>query len=327
MTEKVKSRYLAYAVAVAAAVTALFFLVKGCALMPWSSSGRDTEVRVTVTRHFGRELLKDEEVAVRVSGSAMDALLQVAEVETSYGGGFIQAVDGLASGYAGDGPGKMDWFYYVNGQMADVGAAEYEVRAGDWLVFDYHSWDYSTFTPALAGCFPEPFIHGYGEAPRSCTVLFSPGWEETGRDILDLLRERGATSCSLRELEPGWRPREGDYAVVVGTAGELEGNSFLSEANRNAARLGLYALFDGGELVILDREGEESRRLSSGAGLVQAVGPRLGEEGAALLVTGTDAPGVEAAAALLLDREGGRGAPVMAMAVEAGGVETEVPAD
>jgi hypothetical protein len=321
-----KNRYLMYAVAMVAAIIVVFFVVKGCALMPWNDSSRDTEVRVTLTRHFGRELLKDEEVSVRSSGSAMDALLQVAEVETSYGGGFIHAVDGLASGYTGIGSEKTDWFFYANGQMADVGAAEYEIREGDWLVFDYHSWDYSTFTPALAGCFPLLFTRGYREVPRSCTVIYAPGWEQEGRELLALLREEGAPSCSLQELEPQWRPQEGDYVLVVGTVDELENNPFLQEANDNASRLGMYAFFDGREMVILNNKGEESRRVSSGGGLVQAVGPRLGEDDSALVVTGTDAQGVEAALVLLLDREENITNPVMVMAAQVDIGEIDVPA-
>ena len=75
LIEKNTRRYLMYAVATAVLIAVVFFVVKGCALMPWNDSSRGTEVRVTVTRDFGRELLKDEEVAVRSSGSAMDALL------------------------------------------------------------------------------------------------------------------------------------------------------------------------------------------------------------------------------------------------------------
>jgi hypothetical protein len=326
MEETGKNRYLMYAAATVAVIAVVFFVVKGCALMPWNDSSRGTEVRVTVTRDFGRELLKDERVSVRSSGSAMDALLQAAEVETAYGGGFIHAVDGLASGYSGLDSEKTDWFFYANGQMADVGASDHQVREGDWLVFDYHSWDYSTFTPSLAGCFPAPFTRGYREMPRSCLVLFAPGWEEEGREILALLQEQGAPSCSIQELELQWRPREGDYALVVGTADELEGNLFLSEANDNASRLGMYAFFDGGEMVILDRKGEESRRISSGVGLVQAVGPRLGEDDSALVVTGTDAQGVEAVLNLLLDWEEIITNPVMVMAAQVDIGEIEVPA-
>ena len=51
------------------------------------------------------------------------------EVETRYGGGFVQAIEGVGGGREGGRP--VDWFYYVNGIEADKGAAERKRRAGD----------------------------------------------------------------------------------------------------------------------------------------------------------------------------------------------------
>ncbi len=292
--------------------------------MPWNRDKGTVAVRTTVTRDFGREVLKDVNVEVREGSSAMQALQEAAEVETSYGGGFIHAVDGIASGYGG-GSGKTDWFYYLNGQMADVGAGELVVRDGDWLLFDYHSWEYSTFTPAFAGCFPEPFVHGYREPPRECLVLCAPAWEDEGGELVVRLREAGAQSCRLEGLSPEWRPRDGEYAVVVGTAGELGENAFLAEANRNAARLGLAARCDGDDILMLGADGEAVERLPPGTGLVEAIGPRLGEEGSALMVTGTDPEGVEAALGLLADWDNTRSGPVMVMLVRSGEGGMESP--
>jgi hypothetical protein len=315
-----------YAGVTAVAIVVAFFAVRGCAFMPWNRDAETVGVRLTVTRDFGGEVLRDESIEVREGSSAMQALQEVAEVETSYGGGFIYAVDGLISGYDGEDSRKMDWFYYINGQMAEVGAEELEVGDGEWLLFDYHSWEYSTFTPAFAGCFPEPFVHGYREPPRECLVLFAPGWEEAGEELAGWLREAGTPSCGTEELDPEWRPREGEYAVVIGTMDELEINPFLVDANDNAARLGLSVFFAGDELVVIDETGEVSERLSSGAGLVEAIGPRLGEEDSALMVTGTDAEGVKSALALLEDWDNTRANPVMVMMTRAGGNVTDEPA-
>jgi len=300
-----------YGLAAVAVLAVAFFLIKGCALMPWNSDAERVRVRVTVTRDLGSEVLRDESITVREGSSAMQALQEVAEVETSYGGGFIYTVDGLVSGYDSEDSRKTDWFYYINGQMAEVGAGELGVGDGDWLLFDYHCWEYSTFTPAFAGCFPEPFVHGYRERPRACLVLFAPGWEEAGEELAAWLIEAGASSCGTEELDAEWRPREGEYAVVLGTADELLLNTFLADANEQAARLGLSVFLAEEGLVVVDETGEAAGRLSSGAGVVEAIGPRLGEEDSALMVTGTDAEGVRAALTLLKDWDNTRASPVM----------------
>ena len=49
------------------------------------------------------------------------------DVKTRYGGGFVQEIDGVAGGRE-DGR-RVDWFYYVNGIEATVGAAERRVLA------------------------------------------------------------------------------------------------------------------------------------------------------------------------------------------------------
>lgn len=308
------------------AAAAAFFLVRGCAWMPWNRGAEPLRVRVTVTRSFGSEVISDQAVEMRPGDDAMRTLQKVAEVRTAYGGGFIEAVNGLESRYGG-GRGtageKLDWFFYVNGQMADMGAAAYQVREGDWLIFDYHRWDLSPFTPALSGCFPQPFLRGYGEPPSAVRVLYAAGWEQEARETARLLQEAGAPSCEVAEMSEGWAPTRGTYELVLGTWKELEGVPALAEANRQAEAAGLFAFFRGGEMVLLDEEGCERARYQGEAGLVTCTGPRLGN-GAVLLVSGTDRAGVQAALSLLLEQPGG--VPRLALA-SWNGTALAVPAE
>lgn len=315
--------------AAVAALFAAFFLVRGCAFMPWNRSGREVEVRVTVTRDFGATVLKEQRVRVREGSTAMDALLEAAEVETAYGGGFVQGIDGLRSGYQsglGDGE-KVDWFFYVNGHMADVGADDYTLRDGDWLVFDYHSWDYSMFTPFLAGCFFQALRSGYGgRSAEGVAVLHTPGAAEEAGEVAAMLEERGI-SCDTRLLEEDWAPREDEYAVVVGIWKEMEDNGYFRGAFSNASRLGLYAYFDGAELKLAGPRGGVAEVLSGKAGLIEGTGPRLGDGRSALLVCGLDREGLDAAVEALqeLAAEGGR--PVTAIAAPAGSAAFAVPGE
>ena len=69
----------------------------------------------------------------------------------------MQSIDGLA----GDRAAQRDWFYYVNGIEADVGAQDYGLSSGDRIQWDYHSWRATMRVPAIVGAYPEPFVHGY----------------------------------------------------------------------------------------------------------------------------------------------------------------------
>ena len=294
--------------------------------MPWNSGSGSITVRVTVCRDFGREVLKDEVIEAREAGSAMEALQAVAEVDTAYGGGFIQAVDGIASQYEGGAGRKADWFFYVNGQMADLGARAYEAREGDWLIFDFHSWEYSMFTPVLAGCFPEPFVHGYGGPPEGIAVAYAPGRRAEGEELAGFLASRSPAPCRLVELGVEWRPEGGEYAALVGTWQELEGNVVAAEGFLSHARLGLFAFFEDGELRLLDASGSPAGGVGGSAGLVQYLGARLGDGASALVVTGTDEAGLRLALDHLLGSDARATGPVPGVVLHAGEGSLALPA-
>jgi Domain of unknown function (DUF4430) len=122
-----------------------------------------------ITRDRGGEVLRTAEVPAGIS--AMEALRREADVDTRYGGRFVQAIDGI-KGSIGD---QRDWFYFVNGYEADIGAADYRLHAGDVVWFDYRSWAEEMRVPVAVGAFPEPFLHGYGGKRRSAVVVARPG--------------------------------------------------------------------------------------------------------------------------------------------------------
>lgn len=114
---------------------ALVLLAPGCITF---YGDEDVQARVLVTRDVGTEVLADENLTLAEGATAMDALHEVAEVETRYGGGFVHAIDGLASRYPEQ---KVDWFYHVNTSLASVGAADRTLADGDLVVFDHRSWE------------------------------------------------------------------------------------------------------------------------------------------------------------------------------------------
>jgi hypothetical protein len=106
----------------------------------------EIQARVLVTEDVGTQPLHDENLTLRQGASAMDALRQVAQTETSHGGGFVEAIDGKASQYPDE---KVDWFYHVNTKLAGVGAAQYTLEDGDAVVFDYRHWERTMHLPHL----------------------------------------------------------------------------------------------------------------------------------------------------------------------------------
>ncbi len=157
------------------------------ALAGCGGSGDDGEATLWVTRDRGAEVLVTTTVPTGVT--AMQALRSEADVDTSYGGRFVRSIEGVA----GDADSKRDWFYFVNGIEADRGAAEYRLRPGDVLWWDYRSWAGEDMRePVVVGAFPEPFLHGYDGKPRRAVVRFQE--EEMRGTALGLAHLIGAAS-------------------------------------------------------------------------------------------------------------------------------------
>jgi Domain of unknown function (DUF4430) len=136
--------------------------------------------RLWITRERGSEVVLT--TAVPAGISAMEALRREADVETRYGGRFVQSIEGIESGV-----GKQhDWFYYVNGYEADRSATDYTLRDGDVLWWDYRGWADQLRVPIVVGAFPEPFVHGFAGRRRPAVVQAEPN--RTARRLAKLVR-------------------------------------------------------------------------------------------------------------------------------------------
>jgi hypothetical protein len=267
------------------------FLLAGAGCGFGEGEERAGGAALRVTRDFGRVELGTAGVArVREDQTVMRLLRSEFDVETRFGGRFVHAIDGLEAGGAG---GQADWFYFVNGVEAGVGAAEYELSPGDRVQWDYRDWDAAMRVPAIVGAFPEPFLHGLEGERRPVRVEC----EDAGAPACDEAKERlqrvgvatsgaslGApgTEAVTRLVVAGW-PR----ARIVRGAPELE---------EGPEATGVFARFtpDGSALELLDEAGRSARRVEpgDGVGLVLAMRPRADE--LVWLVTALDAEGLEA---------------------------------
>ena len=134
-----------------------------------------------VTRDRGAELLLEARVPAGLT--VLEALKREAEVETRYGGRFVQAIEGI-EGSLGE---QQDWFYFVNGIEPDVGSAEVELRPGDVAWWDFRAWRGRMQQPVVVGAFPEPFLHGWNGRRRPAEVRGPPELAGEARALLATL--------------------------------------------------------------------------------------------------------------------------------------------
>ena len=117
-----------------------------------------------MTRDGGSEVILTTTVPAGLT--VLQALDREADIETRYGGRYVQAIEGVEGSLAR----QKDWFYFLNGIEPDVGATEVRLRPGDVAWWDFRSWAEQMAAPVVVGAFPEPFLHGFDGRTRPASV-------------------------------------------------------------------------------------------------------------------------------------------------------------
>jgi hypothetical protein len=268
----------------------LTLALAGCAI---GAGKAPTSVHLLVTSGFGASVIRSSS-APHVSGQepVMSLLMRNAHVQTRYGGGFVQSIDGRSGGYQGGEP--VDWFYFVNGIEASKGAASTNVNPGDAIWWDRRDWSQTESVPAVVGSFPQPFLNGIAGKRLPVRVECSDAEGAACHTVTARLRAAGVPAAvaalggaagaaeTLRVAVAPWRAIASE-----------EGPHELSQGPRVS---GVYARFasNGRTLTLLDEGGVAKQQLGAGAGLIAAT--RVREEAPVWVVTGTDEAGVARAA-------------------------------
>jgi hypothetical protein len=151
-----------------------------------------------VTRDRGAEVIHTGTVPAGIS--ALEAVDRELDVGTRYGGRFVQSIEGVEGSLAG----QRDWFWYVNGLEGDTSAAEYRLRPGEIVWWDYRSWAAQMQVPVVVGAFPEPFLHGLGgDVPPAVVVGRSPVAGKLARLIGGRVAPRAPPGSNVLRIVPG----------------------------------------------------------------------------------------------------------------------------
>lgn len=270
-------------------------VLAGCGLGPGEDTG---DASLLVTRDYGREVLADvPDMKVNESSNAMRLLDEETDLETEYGGEYVQTVDGL-SGDTKSGR-SFDWFFSVNGIVAERGSAQFPVKGGDLVWWDYRDWTDAMEVGAVVGAYPAPFSSGYDN--RDWGVEVDCRGDTTACGMVEKQLEGDGVSL----VDTGNNMR-----LIVGTLGDLLPTPELKRLHRGPATSGVFASFgvgglaeeDGKPIGALQVEGlrvDGTKALSYGpdAGLVAAM--RRADDPPVWLVTGGTEEAVQLAAAAL----------------------------
>jgi hypothetical protein len=308
----------------------------GSATAPAASSGGEAaqaqpkqqkagQFQLFVTENFGQRQVFHSSVGYAQGQSLLDVMREHLEIETSYGGGFINAINGTKSGYTDKSiftRKKRDWFYYVNGSIAAVGADAYAAKSGDEVWWDYHDWSGSGSSAyCVVGSYPHPFTLGYNGSAPGTVVYYGSGHAEEANRVASALTAAGAGRVRTAVYNNEDLMAAGTNTVVVGTWAELSGKSNIAELFGAPTRTGLYAAFEGDRVIGLNYQGKGTE--VSGAGAILATGSGNGDPTPTWLIIGATEAGLDAAVNTLVHNPGALRGKIGALVD--GGTVTGVP--
>jgi hypothetical protein len=277
----------------------LTLVASSCSINAGAEKG---PARLLVTRDFGeRRVLTATENPIPGGETVMRLLMRNAPVKTRYGGRFVNAIKDISS--TSTGGRRFDWFYYVNGIEADVGAAERNVEGNDHVWWDYHDWSGAMRVPAVVGSFPEPFVHGSEGKRYPVRIDCGQSDADACTKASDKLQAAGiAPSTSAIGAVAGKEV----LRLVIGNWSEVRQDAASEQIENGPDKSGVFARFvptgqsGGYDLELLDQDGHSVSTLGPGAGLVAAT--RFEDQAPTWVVTGTDSAGVAHAISLLDQR-------------------------
>jgi hypothetical protein len=280
------------ALAVAALVAA------GCGL---GAGPEASETQLLVSKDFGAEPIVQADQPKTGGSDTVMRLLQrnAPKVGTRFGGNFVQSIDGVSGGQRNG--RSVDWFFYINGIQADEGATSIKVHQGDRVWWDWHDWGATDDIRAVVGSFPEPFLHGVDGRRLPTRVECAEPKSDACSTVADKISDLGLVAA---RGGVGNSFVEDTLRIVVGPWKAVRGESTVKLLGRGPETSGVFAKpsDDGASIALLDDRGAVTRTLRAGTGLVAATRVKDVKDTVSdpvWIVTGTDAAGVDAAAAAL----------------------------
>jgi Domain of unknown function (DUF4430) len=284
--------------ALAILVAVLALPAAGCGLGAGEEQAGDGSL--TVTRDYGSDEIGSARTAgVSESDTVMRLLQREFEVETRYGGNFVQEIDGIGGGR--EGGRRVDWFFYVNGIESSVGAGELQVSPGDRIWWDRHDWSATMRVPAVVGSFPAPFLSDVDGRRLPVRLVCLDGAGDACDEVETRMQDAGIEDIARSVLEQSAGKEV--LRVLVGPWAQMRRDTAARKLESGPAASGVFARPDpGGERIdLLDDRGRVELTVGRGSGLLAAT--RIEAQQPTWMVTGVDATGVAAAAAALTEDE------------------------
>ncbi|GEM_PF-504796 len=262
------------------------------------------QITLWITRDFGRITVLNRKVPLEKEWSVFEVLQSSADITTSYGGSYIESINGLKSVTGGFGGKKQDWLYYVNGVFCDVGALDYYPCPGDVVWWDYHRWENMATFPSVIGCYPQPFLSGFRGQANPTVIMSSENHRDLAGKLKQSLEAQGVVAVNVKGLDPGLLEDRQNPVIILGEWSELSKVKWLEDLNKAYPKNGTCVHFTAGAVELLDYKRHVARTVSGDVGIVTATGTGSGDPNPLWLVVGTSPKGLGQVVSVLVNNPG-----------------------
>lgn len=275
------------------------------AVVPKNEPASAGNINLWVSRYFAAETEFDKKVSFKKDQQLLDVMHDYLEVETAYGGGFVNGINGTKSGYTDKSMftrKKRDWFYYVNGSVADVGADQIAARNGDTVWWDYHDWSGNgSNARAVVGSYPHPFTVGYDGTRKRTVVLYWDGHQPEAERLVQGLKNTGADARAQKYNQDAILATNSNL-VIVGTWDQVASVADIEQMMAERTQYGVYASFEEGQVQALTYQGKPSGTVGQGA--ILATGNQSGDSTPVWMVLGATEAGLDQAIDVMISGGG-----------------------
>lgn len=254
----------------------------------------EMQVTLRITKSFSQQPilhLSDKTRPLNV----IELLKAHTDLKTGFGGGFVNSINGIQS-VSKNGETK-DWFYYVNGILAPVGAKQYQLHHEDMIWWDFHHWKEGISISALVGAYPHPFLGGYRGKKKKTVVAHAEGFQALGQMWAEDLEKHHVDNVQTAELS-AMKDFTKSYLLLIGAYKDLVKNKQTLKFFENADKLGFFVRFNSEEKLELRYfDGKPAKKIDGGATLIAG---KVGQNGAVWIVTGNQSQSIKEISKLFL---------------------------
>lgn len=226
---------------------------------------KSNRVDIIIAQDFGNEIMSIESFESNPGDTLLDLMDENYEVQTAYGGSFINGIDGLISGFTGKKDRKKnDWFYYVNGILAQIGSGDHELNQEDVIIWDFHDWNNGTYSSSVIGAYPNNFKKNYYGDEISLNILYAEGFKESSENLKKFFMEIGIKDVQAFSMDETILENEATNTIVIGLWDNISQLSYIEKAYKNKEKAGLYFEINK-NIIALNQAGNATETYEKGA--------------------------------------------------------------